>query len=507
MKTPRVRFAPSPTGYLHVGGVRTLLLNWLYAKKTGGQLILRIEDTDQERSTEENTRMLLRDIQDLGFDYSEGVMPDGSDQGPFAPYYQSKRVKIYTEYVQKLLDAGQAYYAFDTEEQILQKREAAVKFGRLPEYDGAKLSLAEAMARIQKGEKSVVRFRAPSRPAYIRDELRGEIEFKVGTVDDFVLTRSPRPGEEHLGTIGMPTYNFCCVVDDHLMGITHVIRGEDHLSNTVKQQLLYESFGWTPPVFVHISMVLGTDKQKLSKRNGDASVRDYIEKGYLTETLMNFLVLLGWWPKGEYKTKSGHPEIITIPEMIELFDFSGLQKAPAVFDPQKLTWMNGFYIRMMDSREVAKRAKPFILRVLGEDRASEFLKDESRYIAMIDAVKTEANVLTDFAEILPRVFSRNVTLSDEGRAVIQSLDAQKVIAEFESQFLGLSDDELTPERIAAIEKSVSEKCGVKGKALFMPFRVSVSGVTHGPELKKILPILGRKNVIDRMKSIRKQGGF
>ena len=499
MKT-RVRFAPSPTGPLHVGGVRTLLFNWLYAKKTGGTLVLRIEDTDLERSTNENLKLLLKTVQELGFDYPEGVMPDGQDSGPHGPYSQSKRIDTYARHVRMLLEKGQAYFAFDTEEQIQQKRELAVKLGAVPEYDGAKLSLADAEKRIAAGEKPVVRYRAPYASVFIEDALRGKIEFKAGTVEDFVLTRSPRAGEEHLGSIGMPTYNFCCVIDDHLMEMTHVIRGEDHLANTVKQQILYDAFGWKPPVFAHIAMVLGADKQKLSKRNGDVSAHDYLAKGYLIEAIMNFLALLGWWPKGNPKTLSGHPEILSVTELIELFDFDGLQKAPGVFDVQKLQWMNGFYIKQKSLQEVCALARPFFDQAGPEIQAQIQAHSAEWFELLVDTVRGECQLLSDFPKAASLFFETTPTIEDQSKDVMAQPGFAALVAELAKQIRACSEP-VTAEQVDALQKQVGAATGAKGKGLFMPIRVAITGRTHGPEMKKILPLLGKSEALKRIEAI------
>jgi nondiscriminating glutamyl-tRNA synthetase len=496
----RVRFAPSPTGYLHVGGVRTLLFNWLYAKKTGGTLILRIEDTDLERSTDENTRLLLRAIQELGFDYSEGVMPDGKDSGPHGPYSQSQRVAIYAKHVRDLLERNLAYFAFDTEEQIQQKRELAIKLGAVPDYDGAKLSLADAEKRIAAGERPVVRFRAPHASVFIEDALRGKIEFKSGTVEDFVLTRSPRAGEEHLGSIGMPTYNFCCVIDDHLMEMTHVIRGEDHLTNTVKQQLIYEAFGWKAPVFAHIAMVLGADKQKLSKRNGDASAQDYLDKGYLIEAIMNFLALLGWWPKGNPKTASGHPEVLNTQELISLFDFDGLQKAPGVFDVQKLQWMNGFYIKQKPLKEICQLSRPFFDQASEDIRAKVAAHSPEWFEALVDTIRGECQLLSDFPKAAALFFEATPELEPEAKLVMEQPGFGALAAELKNQLSALPET-LSAESVDALQKQVGAVTGAKGKGLFMPIRVAITGRTHGPEMKKVLPLLGKAEALKRIQSI------
>ena len=498
MSHVRVRFAPSPTGYLHVGGARTLFFNWLYAKKFGGTLVLRVEDTDQVRSTRESEKMILSDIQRLGLDYQEG--PDVG--GPYAPYRQSERLSIYADYVRKLLEQDRVYYCFCSDELLTQKREAAMKMGRTPHYDGtcARQSKEEALARLTRGEKAGLRFRAPQKSYVLNDHVRGRVEFKEGMVGDFLVTRTPGVGEKEIAEgIGFPVYNFCCVIDDHLMGMTHIIRAEEHLSNTVRQLMLYEAFGWTAPDFAHIALVLGADRQKLSKRSGDVSVFEYIEKGYLPEALLNFLALLGWWPPTGFKPASGHPEVLSLPELIENFNLEGLQKAPGVFDVQKLQWMNGFYIRSMPLAEVAERAK------IHFERAGFSLKDHSEdwFLKVIEVVRGESTLLSDLPKAAQLFLESTPHLEPEAKTALNEPTAHSVVeamvAELKSQ-----TGPLLVEEVDALPKKVSSKSGVKGKSLFMPMRAAVTGKVHGPELKLILPILGRDSVLKRIEALLSQ---
>ncbi|HEX4925165.1 MAG TPA: glutamate--tRNA ligase, partial [Bdellovibrionales bacterium] len=285
----RVRFAPSPTGYLHVGGARTALYNWLYARNTGGTFILRVEDTDQARSTERALKEQISDLRWLGINWDEG--PEAG--GAYGPYKQSERLHIYREHADKLLAQGRAFYCFCTDEVIEAKRAAAQKEGRPAHYDGTcyNVTVPEAKARIAKGEKGAIRFKLSGKKEYKLDDLiRGEVVFPSDMVGDFVILRSD----------GMPVYNFCCVIDDALMKMTHVLRAEEHLSNTVRQLMLYEAFGWQPPRFGHLSLILDSNRQKLSKREGATSVHDFAQRGYLPEAMNNFIALLGWSsPKGQ----------------------------------------------------------------------------------------------------------------------------------------------------------------------------------------------------------------
>lgn len=501
MSQIRVRYAPSPTGFLHVGGARTLLFNWLYAKRHGGKLILRVEDTDQARSTRAHEEMILKDIAELNLAADESPLLGG----PHAPYRQSERLKIYGDHARQLLDKDQAYFCFCPASMIEQKREVAMKLGKPPHYDGtcAKISRADAEKRIKAGEKAGVRFRAFQKSMILKDLVRGEIDFKDGMVGDFLITRTPTANESEISEgIGMPVYNFCCVIDDHLMEMTHIIRGEDHLSNTARQLMIYEAFGWKLPEFAHTAMVLGNDRQKLSKRNGDTSVHDYLDNGYLMEALLNFLVLIGWWPKGDYKPKSGHPEIISIEELTQIFDVGGFQKAPGVFDVTKLKWMNSQYIKQLPVAEIAKRSRPFFEKS-GFDFTS---KGEAWLELVIDAIRAEVQLLSELPERAKTFLEAMPTLEDDARKALAEPTARQVVDTLESELSKETRSDLTAEDVDLIQKMVAQVTGLKGKQLFMPIRAALTGKSHGPELKKILPLIGRESSIKRVKEMRKQAG-
>ncbi len=503
----RVRYAPSPTGYLHVGGVRTLLFNYLYARKYGGTLILRIEDTDQARSTPEHEKMLLGDVVELGIEAEESP----GKGGPHAPYRQSERLPIYGRYVQQLLDANQAYHCFCPAELIAEKREAALKLGRTPVYDGtcAHLPKEEVSKRMSAGEKAGIRFRAPNRSYLLDDAVRGQVEFKAGTVGDFLITRSPQPHEKEIGTgIGMPVYNFCCVIDDALMGMTHVIRGEDHLSNTARQLMLYEAFGFKLPVFAHTAMVLGSDRQKLSKRNGDSAARDYLEQGYLKEALLNFLTFLGWNPKLEQKEsmkpRSGHAEILFMDELIEAFDLTGLQKAPAVFDLDKLKWMNAQYMKLLPAEALAARAKPFFEKCdIPEVREGIRKVTEDWFVRMVDLLRVDHGLLSELPLASKVFFNDEPELSIEaGQAVVEGNSIPVVTAL--KNAMESAAEPVTQEAFEAIQKQIGSQLQVKGKALFIPIRVALTGQVHGPEMKKAVPLLGKSRALSRIRAVEKQ---
>ena len=351
MTQVRTRFAPSPTGYLHIGGLRTALFTWLFTRNQHGKFILRIEDTDQQREVEGATELIYRTLKETGLTYDEG--PDVG--GPVGPYIQSERKAIYREYADKLVDAGGAYYCFCKKEEIDQKREAAEAAGGAYRYDRKCMHIPvdEARRRIAAGEEYVVRQRIPDAgEAYFDDLVFGRISVDVSELEDGILLKSD----------GMPTYNFANVVDDSLMGITHIIRGTEYLSSTPKYNLIYQAFGWPIPQYIHVPPVMRDAQHKLSKRHGDASYEDFIQKGYLKDAIINYIALLGWNP-------GTNQEIFTLEELQQAFHIEGLSKSPAIFDVNKLTWMNGEYIRKMDEAAFTQAARPYYDQVVPTDAA------------------------------------------------------------------------------------------------------------------------------------------
>ena len=469
----RVRFAPSPTGYLHVGGARTHLFNWLHAKHAGGKLILRIEDTDQVRSTRESEQMVIHDIKSLGLHPDEGP----EQGGPCEPYRQSERQELFQKLAYKLLETGKAYRCFCTDALLDQKAQAAKAAGKQPHYDGTCTHLSpEESAQRAKSESFSIRMKAPFRDYKVHDLLRGEVHFKAGMVGDFVVLRSN----------GMPVYNFSVVVDDYYMRISHVIRGEDHLSNTIRQIMIYEAFGWEIPKFAHISMILGMDKKKLSKREGASSVTDYLNNGYLPEALVNFLALLGWSP-------SDGKEIRPLSEIVTLFKVEELNKAPAVFDDEKLTWMNGEYIRAMDLKELATRIRPFA------EKAGYNLQNcnEEWFLKVLATVRGNLKTLADIGPHLEIYFGDKFSFETDAKAMLQTAEAKSVVKAFRDEVekhKGVPSEQV----LADIQNAVKEKSGQKGKNLFMPMRASVTGKLHGPELKLALPLLEAKEILRRI---------
>ncbi|NOY77447.1 MAG: glutamate--tRNA ligase [Calditrichaeota bacterium] len=462
----RVRFAPSPTGYLHVGNARTAILNWLFARHTGGTFILRVEDTDFERSTREFEQGIYEDLHWLGLNWDEG--PDiGGDYGP---YRQSERLDLYRKFAQQLLEEGKAFLCYCTQEEIEARNQAALTQGEQHKYDGHCLHLTEEQKRAYEaeGRKPVIRFHVPQETIRFQDVIKGEISFEGENISDFIILRSD----------GVATYNFAVVVDDALMKISHIIRGDDHLSNTPKQVLLFRALGFDVPLFVHIPMILGSDRSKLSKRHGITSVRMYREKGYLPETLVNFLSLLSW------SSESGD-EILPIDRLIREFDFSRMSKSAAIFDVEKLNWMNGWYIRNAELDRVVELSVPYL------EKAGFSVGDRDYIRRVVETVRSKVDYLAQIPEHAKIFFQESVVIeSDEAREMVAQESSQAVFRAFLEELS--RTEELSAETFMHIMKAVQKKTGVKGKFLWMPVRIALTGQMHGPELPKVVEILGKE---------------
>lgn len=477
-KPVRVRFAPSPTGYLHVGGARTALYNYLYAQKMGGQFILRIEDTDQARSTEESMRMQIGDLKWLGLNWVEGPHPETlKDMGPHGPYRQSQRLSIYHDHSARLLSSGEAYYCFCTDDVLEQKKQQALKESRPPHYDGTcrSISLSEAQARLAKGEHAAIRFKAVVKDYTVHDLIRGDVQFPSGMVGDFIIIRSD----------GMPVYNFCCVVDDALMEISHVLRAEEHLSNTLRQLMLYEAFDYAPPKFGHMSIILGADRQKLSKRHGATSCHEYMINGYLPEALNNFIALMGWSsPEGK--------EILSMAEMIQQFSVERLHAAPAIFDEQKLKWVNASHLRALPHAELWRRVKPFLEEADLQLPSSPEWQDRA-----MGLFKTSMETLKDAVELFRPLSDKDYKVQDEARETLSWPSSKQVIEAWKAKLSMQKAEFLDEAQFLALQEEIKNETGAKGKHLFMPVRVAVIGKPHGAELKILVPLLSRNSLIHR----------
>ena len=477
--TPRVRFAPSPTGYLHVGAARTALYNYLFARNSGGTFILRSDDTDKARSTDEFQEDILEHLRWLGLEWDEGFEIGGTH----GSYRQSNRYDRYREIAQDLVDRGSAYYSFATVEQLdIFKREAR-ESGTSPAYDGSlEPSDAEVSERLASGEKAVVRFRVP-RPGATEfaDIVRGDMRFEHAQVDDFVILRSD----------GTPTYHLASTVDDVDYGITHVIRGEDLLSSTPKHILLAEAMGADSATYAHLSLLMGPDGKKLSKRHGDTAMAAYRETGYLPEALNNYLALLGW-NIGDDET------IASLDEMIDRFDLTTVSKNPAVFDPKKLEWMNGVYIREMDEAEFVSATLPLVEESVGRSLSEE---DRARYVMLVPLVKERAKLLSDVASQARFLFVDIDEYDEKSWSKVMAVDEGPVA--LDGAIAALEDlDPWTTDTIDAALRTMIEERELSARKGFQPIRVAVSGSMVSPPLFESLEILGRDETLARIRTAR-----
>jgi glutamyl-tRNA synthetase/nondiscriminating glutamyl-tRNA synthetase len=468
----RVRFAPSPTGQLHVGNARTALFNWLLARGSGGTFILRIEDTDAERSTRESEDAILADLRWLGLEWDEGADIGGSR----GPYRQSERLHLYQSYAQELLAGNSAYYCFCSTAQLEAERQAAMAAGQPVQYAGTcrHIPLEQAQARIAGGEQPAVRFRVPEGSDVVfNDAVRGEVRFQGGVIGDPVILRAD----------GTPAYNFAVVVDDALMEITHVIRGEDHLSNTPRQILLYQSLGFTAPEFAHLALVMGPDHSPLSKRHGATSVAEFRGKGYLPEALVNYLALLGWSPGEDV-------ELLPVSELARRFALGRVGHSPGVFDEEKLAWVNRHYLKMADPARIAQLSVPFFadagIPMTPGDRGLEFL---THAMAMVTASVDRLNQVPgrlaflfeyDPAATLAEPRMRSEMSAEGARAVVGALADELAAA-----------PRLDRDRFRAVANQVKLRTGQKAQALFHPIRVVLTGRAEGPELDLAVPAIDR----------------
>jgi len=469
----RVRFAPSPTGHLHVGNARTALFNWLLARGQGGTFILRIEDTDVERSTKESEQAILNDLRWMGLQWDEGVEAGGD----FGPYRQTERLQSYADHAARLLAEGKGYYCFCSAETLDAQRQAQLAAALPPKYAGTcrNIPLADAAARRAKGEPAVIRLRVPAgREVAFTDVVRGLVTFHTGVIGDPVLVRSD----------GIPAYNFAVVIDDQQMQVTHVIRGEDHISNTPRQILLYEAFGYPPPLFAHLSLVMGPDHAPLSKRHGATSVREFREKGYLPEALVNYLALIGWSP-------GQNEELLPAEELARRFRLENVAHSAGVFDEDKLAWANRHYLKLCAPARLAELAEPH-LRARGQ---------------IVGALSPEA--VTWLEHVLPGMAAsvdRLPQLADRLDAVFRTPGAPLEIEAGLPEVAAALAEELggglrlvDKDTFRALAGRVKDRTGLKGKSLFHPIRVILTGAAEGPELDLVVP------AIDRAADLRDSG--
>jgi nondiscriminating glutamyl-tRNA synthetase len=467
-KPVRIRFAPSPTGHLHVGGARTAIFNWLFARKLKGTFILRIEDTDVSRSTQTSEQTLLEDLRWLGLDWDEG--PEKG--GPHEPYRQSERLTIYDDKANQLVKQGIAYPCFCSEEELETKRQAAIAKNEAPQYDGTcrNLTPEEIASKRQAKRPEVIRFQVPAGSVTIHDLIRGDIEMETSMVGDFIIRRSN----------GLPTYNFAAVVDDHSMEITHVLRGEEHLPNTLRQILIYQAMQATPPKFGHLPLILGEDRSKLSKRHGASSVGELRDTGFLPTGVVNYLVLLGW-------SHSKEKEVLAIDELIDDFNLKRVNKSAAVFDKTKLRWMNGMHIRGRDAEALFAMADPYF-----PDNIKEVYSEEQRreiFALLHERIDTFCDL-----EQQARIFIKPPIIDDEAKECLAAETSKQVIHELKNE-LDQGEAPLTPEIVKTTIKQISEKTGVRGKELYFPIRAAITGSVHGPDIARVMTIKGKNELM------------
>ncbi len=483
----RVRFAPSPTGLLHVGNARTALYNWLFARHTGGQFLLRIEDTDLERSEARHEAQLMEDLRWLGLDWDEGP----GVEGPHAPYRQSERLGIYREHTERLLREEKAYRCFCTNEELEAERARAVAEHRAQVYSGRcrALSAEESAERAALGEPFAVRLRIPDHPLRFHDMVRGEVEFAQETVSDPILVRSGSGN-----AVGVPVYNYVVTVDDALMEITHVVRGDDHLSNTPKQVAIYEAFGWKVPEFAHLSTILGSDRERLSKRHGATSIASFREMGILPEALVNYLALLGWGAEG------GTRETFTQDELTREFKLERVTASPAVFDWAKLHWLNRHYLKQTEPARLADLAWAYFEKagwLPEQGKASpEVLAWLESLISVFLPSLDQLDQLPEKAQFIFHFDPETARADEENTTVLGSASAEKVLAAFAARVGGAESGSVTPEQFKAWMNEIKSETGAKGKDLFHPVRIALTGAHSGPEFDKLIPVIETGSRLD-----------
>ena len=470
----RVRFAPSPTGYLHIGGLRTALYNYLFARHTGGTFILRIEDTDRTRIVPDAMENLIHTLQKLDITFDEGPIIGGN----YGPYIQSERLDLYRKEAQKLLDAGFAYRCFCTPETLAQMRAEQQAKGEFVKYDRRCLNLtpAEIEAKLAKGEPYVLRLKMPEKRIFrFKDIIRGEVEMDSAQSDDQVLIKSD----------GYPTYHLAAVVDDHYMDISYVIRGEEWLSSMPKHLWLYECFGWTPPQWVHLPLILNPDRTKLSKRMNDVAVEDYLERGYLKEAIINFVALLGWH-------SADNREIFSLEELCQEFTLERVNKSGAIFDLNKLNWMNGWYLRNLPLDTIVERSKPYF------EKEHLAIPDTGKLTKIVATARERCTLLSDLVEY-SKMFLCPQPLSTESLDFLKKEDSRKVLSWFQSHLP--SGGDIDAEQLNQLVQQGIKDLGFKGKAFYKPLYLALLHQDHGPELPAIFSILGLKEVHHRIQEV------
>lgn len=480
--TVRVRFAPSPTGYLHIGGARTALYNYLFAKAVGGTFVLRIEDTDLERSKAEYEKLQIEDLEWLGIHHDEG--PDRPNP-KYAPYRQSERLDIYMKYALELIEKGLAYYDFCTEEELEAMKAKAEAEGTDPHYSGKwreEAHWAEAKARVAAGEKTAIRFKAPKKSYELNDKVKGKVVYPENMVGDFVIMRSN----------GLPTYNYCCVIDDMLMDITHVIRGEDHLNNTVRQLMIYEALNAKVPEFAHVSLLIGHDRQKLSKRHGATSVNLYRNEHYLPEALCNYLTLLGW----------SHPsetDIFDKKDLKDIFNLDRFSASAAMYDLEKLKWVNGQHIKKMDNADLLKLVE-------AEEGTTDFFKAQTGEwkLGVVGLVKQYSDFVPDIPRLTDEmILQENLEMNDTLKEILSWETTPKIVDYIAGEVEKISAPFITETELNGWMEHAKKEIGVKGKPLFQGVRAALTGKDHGPDLKILIPLTPVNVIKKRVSQLKK----
>ena len=457
----RVRFAPSPTGHLHIGGARTALFNWLYARHEGGTFILRIEDTDRSRSTDEYIEAIVEGMKWFNLDWDEG------------PFRQTDRFDVYRRYVDGLVKEGKAYYCYCSPEELEQRRQEALSQGKTPKYDGRCRDLKEPIP----GRTPAIRFKMPQEgETVVNDLIKGTVTFDNSQLDDLIIMRSD----------GTPTYNFVVVVDDVDMEITHVIRGDDHLNNTPKQLHIYKALGYQIPEFAHLPMILGSDKARLSKRHGATSVMAYKEMGYLPDALVNYLVRLGW--------SYGDQEVFTREELIKYFSFESVGKSSAVFNPEKLIWLNSQYVMNSDPVKLAELVTPFLER---EKITQEGRTPDTQWLSKaIMTLRERAKTLVELAASLRYYIAEDVEYNEKAKAKFLNEKSLPLLVELKESITLLADFSVS--EIERIFREIIERHGIKLGNLAQPVRVAVTGGTESPGIFEVLEVMGREKIMRRL---------
>ncbi|MBO0474173.1 glutamate--tRNA ligase [Enterococcus ureasiticus] len=484
MTKVRVRYAPSPTGHLHIGNARTALFNYLFARHNDGEFIIRIEDTDQKRNIEDGEKSQLENLAWLGMDWDES--PEKPSE--YGPYRQSERGEIYQPLIDQLLVSNRAYKCYCTEDELEAERDAQRARSEMPHYSGkcANLTPSEQAEKEAQGLVPVIRFRVPRNTSFtFEDMVKGEIVFESDNIGgDFVIQKRD----------GMPTYNFAVAVDDHMMKITHVLRGDDHIANTPKQLMVYEAFGWKAPEFGHMTLIINSETgKKLSKR--DESILQFIEQyrelGYLPEAMFNFTALLGWSPVGE-------EEIFSQDELIKIFDPERLSKSPAAFDGKKLEWVNNQYMKQLDLDALTEMCLPYLVAEgkIEAQPSGEKLEWLKKVVSLYQPQMSYAAEIVNVSELF---FNEHPVLDDAAKEVLAGETVPTVLASFKAQLEAM--DVVDVPSIKAGIKAVQQETGVKGKNLFMPIRVAVSGQMHGPELGDTIELLGKEKALDHLNNV------